>query len=353
MSDSKKRNADSGLADELLERLKKVDETATEAMKSAQETAENVGYIASTIRKVGAGFSWMNEKIFSPVGKVIPFAKPIARSVGNAYSWFCHPSEPLHKAVWRGMKNKVGAASNTVANLFRSKDNKEAFTPSLLAMGEFSRSRAGIAALVTTFALSPLLNRLPIVGDFVPEAVSETASSILYEPPHDAFRMSLTALFNGGSLQHDTIYLNGKNEIVPENDVWSVGGCESSPKCDATDAITFHIKPSVMHHAWSLSTGHGFFLPDYVATPIPNVPSKCDVVSYGSRWRVSKWLNSYPQLLSAQCSPLPTEVSPTSDFTGASTSFPSHPPTELTIPAAANAASNAAAAHEAPIPANL
>ena len=288
---------------DVLSRIREVEKAAQETRDLARETANQISYVGRVFQKIGAGFSWINGQIIEPVLGVIPFTKPLWKSALAHYEWFCYPSESFPKAVWRGAKNAMGRGGNSVLNFFRT-DKKE-FVPDSLPLGDFSKTRAGIAALGTAFALSPVANTVPIVKDFVPDIISDHAIAVLYEPPYDATRMAITAAFNGGQLHHETIYLNGKNEIDPKNDVWSVGGCEGKPDCSNDDAVSFRIKPSLMHQAWSFSTGRGPFLPDYVAVPIPNVPSKCDVISYGLRWRVSKWLNSYPSLLDARCESLP------------------------------------------------
>lgn len=306
MLNDRDRHSASGKAADILERIKVTQAAAEETLKTTQEAARQISLIGKGIMKVAEGFSWANQKVIEPVASCIPFLSPLWKATQNQYSWFCHPSEPFGKAVWRGCRNAANRSVNGIQNLFRS--DKVDFLPDSLPKGEFSRSRAGIAALATAFALSPALKTLPIAGEFVPEIVSDHAVALLYEPPYDAARMGMTALFNGGALNKETIYLNGKNEIDPKNDVWSVGGCETKPGCTSDEAITFHIKPSLMHQAWSLATGRGPFLSDYVAVPIPNVPSKCEVTSYGVRWRVSKWLNVYPVLMDAHCDSLPAAV---------------------------------------------
>jgi len=299
MINDRDRNKASTKADDLLKRVKNIQQSADETLKAARETSNQLSTIAKLIGHIGSGFSWVNEKVIEPTLSILPFTKPLWQATLRQYAWFCHPSEPFHSAVLRGTKNAVGQMFNGAANKFRSE--KKEYTPDTLPLGEFSKSRAGIAVLVTAFAASPIGEKIPFVGEFIPDIVSDHAIGLLYEPPYDATRMAITALFNGGSLNKETIYLNGKNEIDPKGDVWSVGGCETKQGCGPDDAISFRIKPSLMHQAWSLTTGHGPFLPDYVAVPIPNVPSKCEVTSYGLRWRVSKWMNSYPVLLDAKC----------------------------------------------------
>lgn len=293
------KNTPSSKAADLLKRIQETQREAEETLKSARESANQVSYIAGVIKKVGSGFSWVNDKVVEPTLSLIPFTKPLWQATLRQYSWFCHPSEPFPNALWRGTKNMAGRSANATANLFR--EEKEDFEKSALPLGKFSKSRAGVAVLVTAFAASPVAEKIPLAGQFVPDIISDHAYALLYEPPYDATRMALTALFNGGQLNKEVIYLNGKNEIDPKNDIWSVGGCETKPGCGPEDAISFRIKPSLMHQAWSWSTGRGPFLPDYVAVPISNVPSKCEVTSYGLRWRISKWMNSYPVLLDAHC----------------------------------------------------
>lgn len=302
MINNNDRKSSASKAEDLLARIKSTQEIVEDTLKTTQEAANQISYVGSVFRKIGDSFSWGNEKVVEPVLGCIPFTKPLWQATLDQYKWFCYPSETFPKAVLRGIQNVFGETSNSSLNIFR-KEKKE-FKPDIIPLGNFSRSRAGIAALTTVFALSPALNSIPLVGEFIPDIISDHAVATIYEPPYDAARMGLTALFNKGNLHKDTIYLNGKNEIDPKGDIWSVGGCEEKPNCTAEDAVSFRIKPSLMHQAWSLSTGRGPFLSDYVAVAVPNVPSKCEVTSYGMRWRISKWFNSYPILLEAQCSTL-------------------------------------------------
>jgi hypothetical protein len=298
INDRDRNNAATKAAD-ILKRVKDAQKTAEETLRVTQEAANQISYVGRVFRGIGNGIGWANDKVVEPVLGVIPFTKPLWQATLRQYAWFCHPSEPFGKSVWRGVRNYTGAGVNSVANLFRSE--KKDYSYDHMPLGEFSKSRAGIAVLVTAIAASPIAEKIPFAGEFVPDIVSDHAAALIYEPPFDAARMGLTTLFNGGHLDKETIYLNGKNEIDPKGDVWSVGGCETKPGCSPEDAVSFRIKPSLMHQAWSFSTGRGPFLADYVAVPVPNVPSKCEVTSYGLRWRISKWLNSYPVLLEAKC----------------------------------------------------
>ncbi len=299
MINDRDRNNVSNKAADILKRVQEAQKTAEETLRVTQEAANQISYVGRVFRGIGNRISWINDKVVEPVLGVVPFTKPIWQATLRQYSWFCHPSEPFGSAVWRGVKNQTGAVANSLENLFRSE--KQEYSYDRMPLGEFSKSRAGIAVLVTAIAASPIAEKIPLAGEFVPDIISDHAAALIYEPPYDAVRMGLTALFNGGHLDKEVMYLNGKNEIDAKNDIWSVGGCETKPGCSPEDAVSFHIKPSLMHQAWSLSTGRGPFLPDYVAVPVPNVPSKCEVTSYGLRWRISKWLNSYPVLLEARC----------------------------------------------------
>ncbi len=303
MTDDDKKKTASDKASDILKRVEQL-------TSKASETVEEVSRVGIILGKIGSGMGWVNDNVVEPVLSRIPLATPIWRAVLSQYDWFCHPREPFYKALPRGGANMVGKGLNGLFNLFREEKKEfKGFGEDTLPLGEFSRTRAGIAVLVTSLAAVPVAARIPGVGDYVPEILDEAAVSVIYEPAYDVGRMALTSAFNYGHFNKEIIYLNAKNEVDPSRDVWSVSGCENRPDCTSEDAVSFRVKGSLANNVWSIATKRGPFLPDFVADPIPNVPSECTVTSYGFRNRVfSKWLNLYPTLLEAQCFPLQGKI---------------------------------------------
>ncbi len=169
MNDDKRGQASDRVAD-LLKRLKETQQAATDTTQALKDTASQISYIGSILQKIGSGFSWVNQKVIEPVLSVTPFTKPMWQATLRQYDWFCRPSESFHKAIWRGAKNTTNKMMNGIANKFRSE--KQEFQADTLPLGEFSKSRAGIAILVTAFAASPIGEKIPLMGQFIPDIIS-------------------------------------------------------------------------------------------------------------------------------------------------------------------------------------
>ncbi len=147
--------------------------------------------------------------------------------------------------------------------------------------------------ILLAVAISMGIQAIPasLGGDLVRTYTTEVA--------HDAGRMAL--FYNA----KETVFLDFKQEIDPQNDEWSVSGCtKATAVCETKDAVYFLVKPSIVHSFWSLfnkGIKEPFFIPDHVVAPISHSGSKCEVTSYGARWRISTILQAYPYLLNAKC----------------------------------------------------
>lgn len=98
----------------------------------------------------------------------------------------------------------------------------------------------------------------------------------------------------------ETIYLSQSEEIYPDDNIWGVRGCYTQ-NCDSNSSLYYRIKPSFFHHMWSLLTSGRVFLPDEIGSSVPTGFTKCEVVSYGIRFRVMMMFNIYPNILSITC----------------------------------------------------
>ncbi len=103
-----------------------------------------------------------------------------------------------------------------------------------------------------------------------------------------------------------------KDEVVylhmPEepggNHIYTADGAYSYP-ASAEDALHYEIKDSFFNDAWNLVHHGKKFFPDYVKAAIPPVPSRCEVHSYGFRWKlISRYGHIYPQILDVSCEPI-------------------------------------------------
>jgi hypothetical protein len=107
------------------------------------------------------------------------------------------------------------------------------------------------------------------------------------------------------SARHDeVVYLTNSQEILPEENIHSVQGCYALP-CSEENSAYFRIRWTLFNQAWSLTQGHGMFLPDYVAASVPLSISTCKVTSYGIRLKfLVRGLDLYPDLLRSECTPM-------------------------------------------------
>lgn len=116
-----------------------------------------------------------------------------------------------------------------------------------------------------------------------------------------------TALYMSTARVDEVVYLSNAQEITPEENLFSVQGCEATVagenfSCSEDESLYFRIEPTEFAHVWSLFNRGGFFYPDYIAAPIAPGWQKCVITSYGFRMKtmIRRW-EVYPSLLSARC----------------------------------------------------
>lgn len=100
----------------------------------------------------------------------------------------------------------------------------------------------------------------------------------------------------------ETIYLSDSVELTVDESLWGVKGCPTA-SCESTSALYFRIKNSWFNQAWNIIHNHQLFFPDIVAAGVPTGQTKCEVVSYGLRFRILMMYNIYPQILQVKCYP--------------------------------------------------
>lgn len=105
----------------------------------------------------------------------------------------------------------------------------------------------------------------------------------------------------------EVVYLSNAQEISPEENLFSVQGCEATVttetfSCSEDESLYFRIGPTEFAQVWSILTRGNFFYPDYIAAPIAPGWQKCVITSYGFRMKtmIRRW-EIYPELLSARC----------------------------------------------------
>lgn len=209
----------------------------------------------------------------SPQAKV---AKQVGIFARLAYQFTSAATWIWQKVIWRAYK----VVRWPVVRLFRfylwAVWNRFAKDPDT---GLFSQWRGGATLAVTLlflwFAVAPILEFFFDVGMYV--------ATYRYR---------------------ETIYLTNSQEIDPVNNVHSAQGCTHLP-CSDANSVYFRIRGNLFNEAWSLWNGYGFFYPDYVAAAIPSAVSKCEVTSYGVRFKLfMRSTEIYPDLLESVCTPL-------------------------------------------------
>jgi hypothetical protein len=248
--DARRSAVESDALLEEAERLKRSVEALERTRRRAEKhstggrAARTVAGTHETLLQGTAGVRWLYTRIVRPVA-THPWA-------GAPFRWYGR--------LWRKLVYRVDA------------DGDRLFGP----------RRAGTMLLATAAALW----RAP--------AVLGSAAELVGDATWKAFS------YRSG----ETWYLGKSQEIDPEGNVFSAQGC-ASVSCSDQTSIYFRIKPSVAHHVWSLVRNGNVFFPDFVAAGIQNDVNKCEVTTYGARWKllVRNW-DMYPQILSVDCVPL-------------------------------------------------
>ena len=121
----------------------------------------------------------------------------------------------------------------------------------------------------------------------------------------EIFSTAAHGVFMATTYDRHFVYMQDAHEISPEDNVWAARGCNEWP-CDDETSLYYRIKPSFLHHVWSLAVNKNFFFADYVAGAIPAVPSKCDIESYGFRGKFFvRNFEVFPYIMSVHsCVPL-------------------------------------------------
>lgn len=120
-----------------------------------------------------------------------------------------------------------------------------------------------------------------------------------------------TTLYMTTGRVDEVVYLSNAQEVDPENNIFSVQGCEyianadTNFSCSEEESLYFRIEPSEFAQVWSLLTKGSMFYPDYVAAPIAPGWQQCTITSYGFRIKTMiRRFEIYPELLQARCGPI-------------------------------------------------
>lgn len=100
---------------------------------------------------------------------------------------------------------------------------------------------------------------------------------------------------------YEEVYLIQSDEIYPDDNIWSVRGCDRLP-CDRDSSIYYRIAPSAFNHIWSIFDTGWIFIPDNVGSGVPTGLTKCWVRSYGIRIKtLMRRFEIYPDVLEISC----------------------------------------------------
>lgn len=120
-----------------------------------------------------------------------------------------------------------------------------------------------------------------------------------------------TTLYFTTARVDEIVYLSNAQEVDPENNIFSVQGCEYTANaggnfsCSQDESLYFRIEPTEFAQVWSLFSQGTIFYPDYIAAPIAPGWQKCTITSYGFRIKTMiRRFEIYPEMLSARCGPI-------------------------------------------------
>lgn len=101
---------------------------------------------------------------------------------------------------------------------------------------------------------------------------------------------------------NETIYLTSANEIG--EDLHTVRGCENLP-CEIGNSVYYYVDSQPFTTAWAIVQNRDWFYPDIVASVVAPGLNRCQVESYGIRFKfLMKKGNIYPYMLNAVCMPM-------------------------------------------------
>lgn len=98
----------------------------------------------------------------------------------------------------------------------------------------------------------------------------------------------------------EVIYLSDSVELDSDENLWSAKGCPTK-ECNSNDALYFRIKNTWFNQIWNIVHNGHIFFPDLVAAGVPTGQARCEVISYGLRYRILMMYNFYPQILQVNC----------------------------------------------------
>ena len=101
--------------------------------------------------------------------------------------------------------------------------------------------------------------------------------------------------------RNEQVYLIQSEEILPNDNIWSVRGCDKLP-CNRDSSIYYRIAPTTFNHVWSIFSTGWIFLPDVVGSGVPTGLTRCSVRSYGIRVKaLMNRMDIYPDALEISC----------------------------------------------------
>ena len=139
--------------------------------------------------------------------------------------------------------------------------------------GGFVYQRGGIMVTLTILALF-----------LIPTAINLTFNTVMFFTTYRSER----------------VYLFNSSEIYPDDNIWSVRGCELVNCAD--ESLYFRVAPTLFNQIWSVVYRRELFLPDDIASGVPPGKTECHIISYGIRVKsLMKRYEIYPDALYIAC----------------------------------------------------
>lgn len=114
--------------------------------------------------------------------------------------------------------------------------------------------------------------------------------------------LAYEAILYPTTLRKETMIMMGSEADAIQPGVFYAKGCSDLSHCDDTHSIRYEIRTSNWVYLKTLFTKGQLFLPEFVDGAIPNVVAKCELETWGIRFRP---LALYPQISSVKrCVPL-------------------------------------------------
>lgn len=252
---------------------------AASALKDGAVKAVATGYVKTA--KPVSGFFKFYKPLWEKIKK--PFVK-----VYDLYKW-------LHKKT--DMKHYEKAYAKTDASAYEKKSAKMAARVGRGLLWGSTKLGRGLLYLFTATTLTNTASFL--VPDSVPVAgpVLDKSADVLnyvsYEPVWDGVRMAGYG-WNASEwgVRQDTVYFTGYTEASADKGHYTLTATSMADRqkiVGVDEGLFFDLKPSLVHHVWSLFEKGHLHNPSLIIAPVPKGGDATHaylITHYGHAWRL-------------------------------------------------------------------